>query len=51
MIADNPKLRTQTCFETEASVNSKMAYSRFSRDITAAMLVYRTIAKKSLLGI
>ena len=24
----------------------KSGYSRFSRDVTAAMLVYRTIAKK-----
>ena len=27
-------------------MNSEMAYSWFSRDVTAAMLVYRTITKK-----
>ena len=41
---------TRTRFEKESKSNSEMAYSLFSCDVTAAMLVYRAIAKKVFLG-
>ena len=40
------KENTAAIYTSKRRVISSHAYSRFSRDVTAAMLVYRTVAKK-----